>query len=215
MEKAVIHPGYFFPIDLFAVYVNAEEILLENHDNYQKQTYRNRQYIYGANGKLLLNIPIDNTERRKGKEKYKEVKIENDYSWQRTHWRSLKSAYLSSPFFEFYQDDLQELYEKKFTYLIDFNHACRSVLNACLQIDKSEKFTTEFSTVYQDHIFDARELIKAKRKSAVDLPVYDQVFQEKHGFISNLSVLDLLFNKGPESLSYLSKLQFSISKPSI
>ena len=209
MQKAVIHPGYFFPIDLFAIYVNAEEILLENHDNYQKQTYRNRQYIYGANGKLLLNIPINNKDRRKGKEKYKEVKIENYYSWQRTHWRSLKSAYLSSPFFEFYQDDFIELYQKKFDFLIDFNHACREVLNSCLQIEKKENFTKEFLNAYEDHTFDARNLIKAKRKSALKLPVYDQVFQEKHGFISNLSVLDLLFNKGPESLSYLESIQFS------
>src|SRR5699024_8831206 len=161
------------------------EIILENEDNYQKQTYRNRQYIYGANGKLLLNIPINNTERRKGKEKYKEVKIENDYDWQRIHWKSLESAYLSSPFFEFYQDDLFQLYQKKFTYLIDFNQACKTVLNTCLQIEKTESFSNKFLFTYEDQkdVFDARELIKAKRKPYVNLPAYDQVFQEKHGFI--------------------------------
>jgi len=209
-SKVVVNPGYFFPIDLFSVYVNAAEIILENEDNYQKQTYRNRQYIYGANGKLLLNIPINNTERRKGKEKYKEVKIENDYDWQRIHWKSLESAYLSSPFFEFYQDDLFQLYQKKFTYLIDFNQACKTVLNTCLQIEKTESFSNKFLFTYEDQkdVFDARELIKAKRKPYVNLPAYDQVFQEKHGFIPNLSILDLLFNLGPESLSYLQEINF-------
>lgn len=205
MQECLLIPGYFGPIDWFSMFVNFKDILFENQDNYQKQTYRNRQYIYGPNGKLLLNIPINHTHRRSGAEKYKDVKIENQYDWQRIHWKSLETAYRSSPFFEFYEDELIELYEKEFSYLLDFNLECLEVIKSCLQLDKTESFTDEYKTEYSD-IADYRNLVRAKRKPLIKLPSYDQVFVEKHGFIPNLSILDLMFNKGPETISYLNNL---------
>src|SRR5699024_6672980 len=131
--------------------------------------------------------------------------IENQYDWQRIHWKSLETAYRSSPFFEFYEDELIELYEKEFSYLLDFNLECLEVLKSCLQLDKTENFTNEYKTEYSE-IADYRNLIRAKRKPLFELPAYDQVFVEKHGFIPNLSILDLMFNKGPETILYLKNL---------
>ncbi|HLS30078.1 MAG TPA: WbqC family protein [Flavobacteriaceae bacterium] len=207
MQKTLINPGYFAPIDLFSAYINAKTVLWENEDNYQKQTYRNRQYIYSPNGKLLLNIPIDHTTRKSGASKYRDTKVENKYDWQRVHWKSLETAYSNSPFFEFYQDEFAALYHQPVTYLLDFNFRCLEVLKSCLQIEQSERLTQKFykTTAELPSIKDLRFLIVAKRKPAISLEVYDQVFQEKHGFIPNLSILDLLFNKGPESLSYLKR----------
>lgn len=208
MQTCLLSPGYFAPIDWFITYVQFEDILFEKEDNYQKQTYRNRQYIYGPNGKLLLNIPIDHSHRRSGAERYKSIKIDNQYDWQRIHWKSLETAYRSSPFFEFYEDEFIDLYQRKFSYLYDFNLRCLSVLKDCLQLDREEKFTENFHAQSElpSEITDARELIRAKRKPMVDLPPYDQVFTEKHGFIPNLSILDLLFNLGPETEIYLENL---------
>lgn len=210
MHKIIISPGYFAPIDMFAAYLQADEVFWEVEDHYQKQTYRNRQYIYGPNGKLLLNIPIDHQTRRSHSPKYKEVKIENEYAWQRTHWRSLQTAYRNSPFFEFYEHELIDLYQKKFDYLLDFNFACVHALKSCLQINKTEQTTKEylFEEELKPDYKDFRSLIIAKRAPSTDLKEYEQVFQEKYGFYANLSVLDLLFNLGPESLSYLSKVDF-------
>lgn len=207
MEKTLISPGYFAPIDLFSAYTNAKTVLWENEDNYQKQTYRNRQYIYSPNGKQLLNIPIDHQSRKSGADKYKDIKVENQYDWQRVHWKSLQTAYSNSPFFEFYQDELAALYQQPFTFLLDFNYHCLDVLKSCLQVEQSASLTEIFHNPNAaiPETKDLRFLIVAKRKPAINLEVYDQVFQEKHGFIPNLSILDLLFNKGPESLSYLKR----------
>lgn len=206
-KKVVIHPGYFAPIDLFSVYLNAEEILWENEDNYQKQTYRNRQYIYGANGRLLLNIPVLHARTSDGKrQKYKDVQIKYDENWQSIHWKSLQSAYKSSPFFEFYADELQPLYQNKYKFLLDFNYKCWETLLNCLQIEeKNSKQTNRFLDTYnvKNNCVDNRYLIKAKRKSQFEVQSYPQVFQEKHGFIPNLTILDVLFNEGPQTVSYL------------
>lgn len=210
MTKTLLHPGYFGPIDQFYVFVNAEHITWENDDNYQKQTYRNRQYIYGANGRLMLNIPILHTHNNKeGRQKYKDVKIENQFHWQTIHWKSLESAYRSSPFFEFYEDDLRPLFEKKFTFLLDFNYHCWEALLTTLELDLPEAKTDEYIKNYKsdDKVKDARDLITAKRKPFLELPAYGQVFQEKQGFLPNLSILDLLFNKGPQTYSYLKNLE--------
>lgn len=204
-KKAVLNPGYFGPIDWFLAFINAEEIVWEYQDNYQKQTYRNRQYIYGANGLLSLNIPIIHAGNKNNRQKYREVRIENHTSWQKIHWRSLESAYRTSPFFEFYEKELAALYEKPFTYLMDFNYHCLQTLCSCLQVHKNAKQTSCFykSFAHSAEVTDYRHLVKAKRPQSIKFESYDQVFQEKHGFIANLSILDLLFNKGPQTIAYL------------
>ena len=126
MEEILLHLPYFGPVSHFREIVRPAVIWFENEDNYQKQTYRNRTYIYGANGKLILNIPIKhiNAPGVKQHQKYKDVKIENDFKWQKQHWKSLKSAYQTSPFFEFYEDDIAPLFHKEERFLMEFNYKC-------------------------------------------------------------------------------------------
>lgn len=210
MKKAVFHPGYFGPIDQFCAYAQTDEIRWEMEDNYQKQTYRNRQYIYGANGRLLLNIPILHEGPKGSPQKYREIRIDANDDWQRIHWKSLESAYRSSPFFEFYEDDLKQLYTTPYDRLMAFNFRCWKTITDLLQLKRSQQFTEHFQDRYSienDGIWDGRFLSVAKRKPPVEIEPYFQVFMEKGGFIPNLSILDLLFNLGPETLNYLLKAQ--------
>lgn len=203
MKSVLIHPCYFGPIDLYVAIAQAERLVVEKKDNYQKQTYRTRQYIYGANGKLLLNVPIKHRENKTDQhQKYKDIKIENAFKWQRLHWKSLEAAYRTSPFFEFYEDDFVGLFENQPTFLMDFNLKCMEVVFDCLGIDFQFEFTEEFQLHPKD-ISDRRQLVTSKRKQYSELLPYIQVFQAKYGYLSNLSILDLLFNQGPSSLDYL------------
>lgn len=203
MKSVLIHPCYFGPIDLYVAIAQAERLVVEKKDNYQKQTYRTRQYIYGANGKLLLNVPIKHRENKTDQhQKYKDIKIENAFKWQRLHWKSLEAAYRTSPFFEFYEDDFVGLFENQPTFLMDFNLKCMEVVFDCLDIDFQFEFTEEFQLHPKD-ISDRRQLVISKRKQYSELLPYIQVFQAKYGYLSNLSILDLLFNQGPSSLDYL------------
>ena len=206
MERDILlHLPYFGPVSHFKELVKPAVIWFENDDNYQKQTYRNRMYIYGANGKLLLNIPIKhlNSPGVKKHQKYRDVKIENDFGWQKLHWKSLKSAYQTSPFFEFYEDDFAPIFHKDFKYLMDFNYECLELVLNCLQLDLNYKKTSEYIKDPKDKV-DRRHLINAKKK--IEVPRYNQVFQEKKGFISDLCFLDLMFNEGPNSVNYLRNL---------
>lgn len=204
MEKVWLHQAYFGSIAQFAALTQADTVLFEEADNYQKQTYRARQYIYGANGKLLLNIPIKHSKEKQGHQAYKSVKIENEFAWQTNHWRSLESAYRSSPFFEFYEDVFRPLYHEEQIYLLEFNQACFQKICEALELQKTiEKTTTYTEGPKAENLTDFRNLINAKREPSFAFDSYPQVFQEKQGFIPNLSILDLLFNLGPEALSYL------------
>ncbi len=194
----ILHPTYFPNISHFVGIANAESIAFEIEDNYQKQTFRNRTIIYAANGALILSIPVVFTQ--KNRQKYKDVKIANDTLWQSQHWKSLQSAYRTSPFFEFYEDDLRPLFIHKEKYLLDFNFKCIDVIFDCLQMDM--KFSKTES--YQKNIegkTDLRHLVNTKQEQ--QFTSYTQVFHNKHGFINNLSILDLLFNEGTNALTYL------------
>ena len=204
MDKILLHPQYFGPISQFVAIMKASEVIFENEDNYQKQTYRNRMYIYGANGKLLLNIPIKHTGDKSGRQKYKDLRIENDFPWQNQHWKSLQTVYRTSPFFEFYEDDFQPLYHQKFEFLMDFNYHCLELSLECLQTEISFKKTSEYIRTPKDKL-DARRLVEAKSNSPQQLEAYPQVFQEKFGFLRDLSVVDLIFNEGPNAINYLQR----------
>lgn len=202
MAKLLLHPAYFGSISQFVAMLKAAEVVFENDDNYQKQTYRNRMYIYGANGKLLLNIPIKHTGNKSNHQKYRDVRIENDFPWQKEHWKSLENVYRTSPFFEFYEDDFQPLYHQKFEFLMDFNYRCLELALDCLQVEFSFKKTMEYILHPKDMV-DGRRLIEAKNVKQPELETYQQVFQDKYGFINNLSIVDLIFNEGPNASHYL------------
>jgi hypothetical protein len=205
MEETLLHLPYFGPVLHFKELVQAKLVWFENDDNYQKQTYRNRMYVYGANGKLLLNIPIKHLHSPgvKQHQKYRDVRIENDFDWQKQHWKSLKSAYQTSPFFEFYEDDIAPLYHSKAESLMEFNYRCFEKVCKCLQLDINFRKTEEFIKD-PPGMKDKRDLINAKKNH--EISVYPQVFQDKKGFLHNLSILDLMFNEGPNTINYLQQL---------
>ena len=180
--------------------IHSEKLLFEVHDNYQKQTYRNRANIYGANGKLALTIPTIYSQ--KNRQLYRDIKIFNDEKWQALHWKSLQSAYRASPFFEFYEDDLATLFHTKQTFLLDFNFKCLEVIFGCLQLEFQYMKTTSYESKPSNYL-DFRYLVNARKEKEYKLESYTQVFSNKHGYINNLSILDLLFNEGTNTVPYL------------
>ena len=203
----LLHPTYFPSIVQMVVVAKAEKLVFEVEDNYQKQTYRNRAYIAHANGRLTLNVPIKHSKDGT-RQKYKEVVVENSFPWQSQHWKSLQSAYRTSPFFEFYEDDLAPLFKTKVDYLLDFNFKIFDTLSDLIGIELPYSTTSEY--VKNPKEKDLRYLAIAKNEPEYSLVKYNQVLQENHGFLPNLSVLDLLFNEGPNTLSYLEeqKIEF-------
>lgn len=204
MKTLVLCPAYFAPIAHWVPLAHSTPIVWETQDHYQKQTYRNRAYIATANGKLMLNIPVKHTQKGTH-QKYQEVRIENDFPWQQQHWKSLESAYRSSPFFEFYEDDLNVLYTTPALTLLDFNMRCIRWVCESLQLNAPEFTTTNYHKTLPSEHTDGRDWIHAKGNQPIGLDPYIQVFSEKNGFLANLSVLDLIFNEGPNAVSYLKK----------
>ncbi len=213
MYSILLHPSYFGPVSQWIAISQADNLVFENEDNYQKQTYRNRMYIYDANGKLSLNIPIKHSSslglKNQGRQKYREVQIENDFNWQIQHWRALKTAYQTSPFFEFFEDELYPLYHKEYRCLMDFNYDCMQFVADSLQMEFSYNKTEEY-ILNPKEITNLRPLADAKRKKEFSITPYSQVFEEKHGFLPNLSILDLLFNEGNNALNYLHEQELKL-----
>jgi hypothetical protein len=196
----LIHPTYFPNIAHFATIATADNLCFEVCDNYQKQTYRNRCDIYGANGKLSLTVPVSYTQKQR--QLYKDVRIANEDKWQLQHLKSIQSSYRMSPFYEYYEDDLMPLFELKADFILDFNLKCFEILCDCLQIGSNYNS----STVYEKHKSvenDYRALVNTKNQYGLKFQDYVQVFTQKHNYISNLSILDLLFNEGPNTITYL------------
>lgn len=191
---------YFGPIDYFADIVKSDAIAIEVCENFQKQTYRNRCNILGANGKLRLAIPMFHD----GSRNMKDVKISYDHNWQKEHFKSLRSAYLSSPYFEYYEDDIAEIFNKKETYLLDLNLKTIDFVLSKIKADTVLEKTENFQLIEPE--FDFRNKYNAKKDAAIDFPPYAQVFDDKFDFTPGLSVLDLLFSEGPRALIYLQNL---------
>lgn len=200
----LLHPAYIPNIEIFAT-IAQNEICWEVCDNFQKQTYRNRAYVCTDNGKHMLNIPIQHVGKEQGRQKYKDVKVENDYNWQRQHWRTLQTAYRTTPFFEYYEDDIAPLYTQEYSFLLDFNLKTIEIICDCLQIDMSQLKTETFEPKTKK-FKDGRFLINAKRKTRIQQSEYVQLFNDRNPFIENTSVLDLLFNEGTNALTYLKNI---------
>ena len=195
----LLYPTYFPNVASYMVMAQTEKIELEVQDSYQKQTYRNRCYIYGANGKLGLHIPVLYSQNNR--QNTSDILIDNTTNWQSIHWKSIESAYKTSPFFEYYEDDLTSLFTTKKKYLLNFNLECIEVINSCLNLDFDYSKTLQFNKEANEK--DYRHLVNARKETQMKTTLYMQVFQEKHGFIHNLSVLDLLFNEGPNAKNFL------------
>ncbi len=200
---ALFIPTYFSPISQYFEIIKSNSITFEMYDNYQKQSYRNRCYISNANGKLLLNIPVKYSRRKTQKRnKTKDILVENDFPWQNNHLKSLQNAYRSSPFYEFYEDELISIFSKKYTFLQDINIDTFLFVSEAIQISNSYSTTKKYITDTTGES-DFRFLADIKKQSEKPLKKYFQVFENKYGFISNLSILDLLFAEGPNTTNFM------------
>lgn len=197
----VVVPAYAPPVSYFTWLLQQGTIYWVTDSHYHKQTYRNRTYIYGANGRLTLTIPIVH-KREQSHQKESEVQTDVHSHWQQLHWKSLQAAYRSSPFFEFYEDAFAPLYQETAHTLYQFNRRFLDVLFDALDLDIPQK---EVALDFTKHQLQ-ESLLNAKQTHPV-FPHYTQVFESKCGFLSNLSSLDLLFNKGPEARAYLDHCQ--------
>lgn len=194
----LIHPTYFPSISTYIAMAKADSITLEMEDNFQKQTNRNRMYIYSANGLQLLNIPVKHLKN--SHQMSKDIQLETEFDWQKQHFKSLEAAYRSSPFFEFFEDILMPVFEKDYKFLMDLNLDTMAIISKCIGLKTSFSKTEEFQK--ETDLVDFRNLAAGK-KDQTQITPYTQVFGEKYGFLNNLSILDLLFNEGRYSLDYL------------
>ena len=202
-EQAILSSHYFPCIAYFKALVNHPTINIDLGEHFIKQSYRNRTVIYTSNGSLALSIPVI----KKNKTAVKDVLLDDQNDWRTTHWKAIKSAYNSSPFFEFYETELKQVLFKEYLNLSVLNnsllvHICNEI-GLCIDLNYSNEYieSTDINTDY-------RTLIDPKKTidEVVDYPRYIQIFEEKHGYQKNLSILDLLFHEGPETLNYIKAL---------
>ena len=202
-DMLLIETQYFPPIQFFRMAEKYDVLVIEAKEHYQKTGYRNRCVIAGPNGIQRLTVPLV-----KGKNEQQPITnttIANDTAWQKMHWQAIQTAYGKSPFFEFYAPELRSIFEKEWTYLFDLNSEIIQTLKELLQGSFSIEKTSIYSKKPEAPIFDFRNKMAPKNRIKPEnlMPPYPQVFESKNGFLSNLSILDLLFCVGPESYYYL------------
>lgn len=208
-QSVLLSTAYLAPIPYYACMMHAPQLFVEQHEHYHKQTYRNRCRIVAANGVMDLSIPVityNNQDIRK---------VEIDYSkpWQRQHWLSLEAAYRSTPFFEYYQDDLKPFYQQQdIRFLFDFNAHLQQVICDLIDLHPQIHLTQDFvapgaAISIETDFLDLRDAIHPKKNLPEVLRYcsqkYTQVFEQQLGFVADMSIVDLLFNMGPESILLL------------
>ena len=196
MNAALLYLPYLPNINWLQNFAKHETVLIEREENFVKSTYRNRCEIAGANGKQTLSIPI--IGGRDHHQLYREVRISYTENWQRKHWQAIRSAYGSAPFFEFYAEKFQPLYEKKFELLFDFNLALLKTSLSILKLSSDFRITEIFEK-------EPTGKIDLRSDEQISSLKYYQVFQERNRFIPNLCVLDLIFNEGNRSTEIISQ----------
>lgn len=206
--NALLSTAYFGPIQWYQKLNRADEAWIERHENFTKQTYRNRCVIATTQGLQSLTVPVD----RSSSDLITDIRVSDHGNWRHLHWNALKSAYGESPFFEYYEDDLRPFFERQWTFLFDFNEEIREKMCELLDIHPTVHYTDRFiahqSSVLlpSSTIQDFRESINPKHPAPdadFEPHRYYQVYEAKHGFLPNLSIADLLFNMGPEAIFYL------------
>lgn len=197
---AYFPPGYYM-----AEVLRADEIIIEAYETYSKQTCRNHCTIMGPNGRQTLSIPV--TRVNGNHTMTRDIRISGHEPWQKTHWRTIQTAYNNSPFFLFYQDQIVRFFEKSYTFLLDLNLEILQTLQDFLTIKQTVRPTEKFETL-PIGVRDLRAMTGAKYPPVnIVYPPYIQVFDPHHGFLPALSILDIIFNLGPEAAYYLEKIK--------
>lgn len=205
-KKILLSTAYLPPVEYFAcLAMEGVEVFIEKFETYPKQTYRNRCEIYAEKGKMSLSIPV---KRINGNHTMtKDVVISHVEKWSLIHWRTLEAAYTSSPYFLFYRDDIEPFFNKQYDNLFDFNLALINIICDAIGISPKIESTTDYQKT-PDGFTDLRNVISPKiNSSKCEFPEYIQVFGDRHGFLPNLSIVDALFNLGPETLNYLNSIK--------
>lgn len=199
--RVLLSTTYFGPIQWYQKLYRAEHVEIEQWESFQKQTYRNRCLIATANGVQALTVPVEHGDSPL----IKDIRLSDHGNWRHLHWNALQSAYGESPFFEYYQDDIRPFFERHWTFLLDFNEEIRQKMCELIDIQPNVSYTEGFLPE-ESPLTSYRTVISPKHPQDDPdfLPKrYYQVYEQKHGFLPNLSILDLLFNMGPESIFLL------------
>ena len=204
-DSVLLSTAYLGPIQYYCKLIDYPNICIEAYEHYTKQTYRNRCNILSANGMLSLSIPVKKTDDLKIYTK--DIRIDYNSRWTLIHQRAIESAYRSSPFYIYYADDIMPMYEKKFNFLLDFNTEFQNVISELIGIKSKVQLTSDFKkvegTLDDFTVSISPKLLNQKPDNTFQCISYYQVFEQKFGFVANLSILDLLFNMGPSAIDIL------------
>lgn len=203
IEKGALLPMFYMPPVEYFTQLNSHkpDVWIERHEHFPKQTYRNRANIYSPDGLLTLVIPV--VKGSKVHTPVKDVKISYDFRWQRLHWMSLQACYRRSAYFEYYEDDFAPFYQQQTKYLFEYNQKLLELILKLLKLKVDVKYTGEYEAKYFESIADLRYIMNGKKEPASEQKQYFQVFEERSGFLKNLSIVDLLFNQGPQAINYI------------
>ncbi len=200
--KEVITPYCPFPsIKWWAYALKSDVLIFDKMENFQKMSFRNKYCIAGANNKIQLSIPIING--RNQHTPMAEVRIFNEEKWQIKHWRTLIAAYKRTPYFDFYEPELKQLFDKEYIYLIDFNFASFEFIRKCMKVKISISETNTFQKEYPIETIDLRTKKYDWQDANENFPPYFQSFEDRIGFQPNLSIIDLLFSEGPVTKNWI------------
>lgn len=204
-NEVLLSTAYFAPAVYFSILASSGTAVIEKCENYHKQTYRNRCVILGANGPLTLTVPVLRGSFHKTA--IRDIELDNSRQWRKQHVKSIISAYALSPYFEYYFDSIEEAINTKASFLLDLNLSTTEAVNKCIGVKNKLRLSDEFMTP-EDAPNDFRYSISPKIKEAITgytEPVYIQAFSDRYGFVPGLSIIDMLFNNGPETYALLQR----------